>query len=94
MIIPLAIQYMSIMNSQNEVKHPQAVDLGLPSGTKWASCNVGATNPEGYGLSEQSPYRISDAYALVFRYSGGGVGMDVIGHYKGLSIRPVTKLKE
>ena len=25
------------------------VDLGLPSGTKWATCNVGATNPEAYG---------------------------------------------
>lgn len=25
------------------------VDLGLPSGTLWATCNVGATNPEGYG---------------------------------------------
>lgn len=25
------------------------VDLGLPSGTKWATCNVGATSPEGYG---------------------------------------------
>lgn len=23
----------------------KAIDLGLPSGTKWASCNVGATNP-------------------------------------------------
>lgn len=27
----------------------QAVDLGLPSGLKWASCNVGADNPEEYG---------------------------------------------
>ena len=27
----------------------QAVDLGLPSGTKWASCNIGATAPEEYG---------------------------------------------
>ena len=27
----------------------QAVDLGLPSGIKWASCNVGAENPEDYG---------------------------------------------
>ena len=27
----------------------QAVDLGLPSGIRWASCNVGATTPEGYG---------------------------------------------
>ena len=27
-----------------------AVDLGLPSGTKWANMNVGATSPEDYGL--------------------------------------------
>ena len=26
-----------------------AIDLGLPSGTLWASCNVGATKPEEYG---------------------------------------------
>ena len=25
------------------------VDLGLPSGLKWATCNVGANSPEGYG---------------------------------------------
>ena len=25
------------------------VDLGLPSGLKWAACNVGATTPEAYG---------------------------------------------
>ena len=25
------------------------VDLGLPSGTLWATCNVGASSPEGYG---------------------------------------------
>lgn len=29
--------------------HPHAIDLGLPSGTKWACCNVGATKPEEYG---------------------------------------------
>lgn len=27
----------------------EAVDLGLPSGLKWASCNVGASTPEEYG---------------------------------------------
>ena len=27
----------------------EAVDLGLPSGLKWASCNVGATRPDEYG---------------------------------------------
>ena len=26
------------------------VDLGLPSGLKWASCNVGAEKPEDFGL--------------------------------------------
>ena len=27
----------------------KAIDLGLPSGTKWASCNIGANKPEEYG---------------------------------------------
>lgn len=32
--------------------HPHQIDLGLPSGTKWACCDVGANTPEdcgGYG---------------------------------------------
>jgi len=29
--------------------HPHMIDLGLPSGTKWACCNVGADNPEDFG---------------------------------------------
>ena len=48
--------------------HPHSIDLGLPSGTKWACCNVGATTPEGYGnyyawgvTSPKSVYR-SDNY--------------------------------
>ena len=32
-----------------DANHPHMIDLGLPSGTKWACCNVGATTPEGYG---------------------------------------------
>ena len=27
----------------------KAIDLGLPSGTKWATCNVGASSPEEFG---------------------------------------------
>ncbi len=27
----------------------ESIDLGLPSGTLWASCNVGASSPEEYG---------------------------------------------
>ena len=29
--------------------HPHLIDLGLPSGTLWACCNVGADKPEDYG---------------------------------------------
>lgn len=29
--------------------HEQYIDLGLPSGLLWATCNLGATSPEGYG---------------------------------------------
>lgn len=29
--------------------HPHMIDLGLPSGTKWACCNVGAKSPTEYG---------------------------------------------
>ena len=39
--------------SVRPVRSPQTehayVDLGLPSGTKWATCNVGADSPEEYG---------------------------------------------
>ena len=40
-------------NPVNTGKAPagvEAVDLGLPSGTKWANMNVGAEKPEDYGL--------------------------------------------
>ena len=29
--------------------HPHMIDLGLPSGTKWACCNLGASKPEEFG---------------------------------------------
>ncbi len=34
---------------QGELAGHDYVDLGLPSGLKWATCNVGAESPEGYG---------------------------------------------
>ena len=44
-----------------------AVDLGLPSGVKWANCNVGASSPEGFGgyyawgeTFEKESYTITD----------------------------------
>ena len=34
---------------RNTHKGHEYVDLGLPSGTLWATCNVGAEAPEAYG---------------------------------------------
>ena len=33
----------------NKINGHEYVDLGLPSGLKWATCNVGADKPEDYG---------------------------------------------
>ena len=35
--------------SNKEMEQELYVDLGLPSGTLWATCNLGADKPEGYG---------------------------------------------
>ena len=38
------------LSAQNGVHNGHRyVDLGLPSGTKWADCNIGATSKTGYG---------------------------------------------
>ena len=36
-------------DSEDDSGNYEYVDLGLPSGLKWATCNVGAENPEDYG---------------------------------------------
>ena len=38
-----------LLTSCPDDNHPHMIDLGLPSGTKWACCNVGATKPKGDG---------------------------------------------
>ncbi len=42
----IVFQIIALSNSHNGY---ECVDLGLPSGTLWATCNVGANNPEDYG---------------------------------------------
>lgn len=36
-------------NVTDSINGHQWIDLGLPSGTKWATCNVGADGPEDFG---------------------------------------------
>ena len=54
--------------------HPHMIDLGLPSGSKWATCNVGANAPEEYGdyfaWGETTPKSTFGAYNYKW-YSGG-----------------------
>ncbi len=55
---------------------PEWVDLGLPSGTLWATCNVGASSPEEYGdyfawgETEPKDYYHSDNYKWFVEGSG------------------------
>ena len=66
--------------------HPHAIDLGLPSGTKWCCCNVGASTPEGYGgyyawgeTSEKSVYNW-DTYAYGSSWDNCQyIGSDIAG---------------
>ena len=43
-----ALLMLSVGIAAAQQQH-EYVDLGLPSGTLWATCNVGANNPEDYG---------------------------------------------
>lgn len=45
----MLVSFIANAQSCPDNNHPHAIDLGLPSGTKWACCNVGANTPEGYG---------------------------------------------
>ena len=68
--------------------HPHMIDLGLPSGTKWACCNVGASKPEEYGgyfswgeTAEKSTYNW-DTYIYCYdSYNGNcqDIGKDIAG---------------
>lgn len=58
------------------------VDLGLPSGTLWATCNVGANSPEEYGdYFAWGETRPKDNYDWsTYHYSNGGF-YDEIGEF-------------
>ncbi|MDO4802383.1 MAG: hypothetical protein Q4A15_09480 [Prevotellaceae bacterium] len=80
MMNPQKIGNNSLLLKCPDDHHPHAIDLGLPSGTKWCCCNVGATTPEGYGgyyawgeTSEKDMYN-SDTYAYFYN---GRIYLDI-----------------
>jgi hypothetical protein len=49
---PVLSKYTPVVENTEAPKsyrNHDLVDLGLPSGTLWATCNLGASSPEGYG---------------------------------------------
>lgn len=62
--------------------HPHAISLGLPSGTKWACCNIGAMTPENYGdyfrWGETTPIKEGDTYRT-YQYEGVDIGDNISG---------------
>lgn len=65
--------------------HPHLIDLGLPSGTKWACCNEGADKPETYGSyyawGETEKKKVYDKSTYKFYQNGNyvNIGSDISG---------------
>lgn len=66
--------YGNELSFTTDLENHEYVDLGLPSGTLWATCNVGANTPEDYGdyfaWGETQP---KDIYCWsTYQYCNGG----------------------
>ena len=80
----LCVEQISSLCPDNN--HPHAIDLGLPSGTKWCCCNVGASTPEGYGgyyawgeTKEKSYYYFTTYAYYVSNWGFIDIGSDIAG---------------
>ena len=87
-------------SSSGTIAGHKYVDLGLPSGLKWATCNVGANSPEDYGdyyawgeTSTKSNYtdKNSTTYGKAMSDIGGNPKYDVASAKWGSSWRLPTK---
>lgn len=76
-------------NDEYGITIGQEIDLGLPSGTKWAGWNVGASSPEEYGgyyawsETEEKNYYTHDSYQF---YIGEDEDDNTIFAYIGSNI--------
>ena len=85
-----------------EVDGHEYVDLGLPSGLKWATCNVGATSPEEYGdyfawgeIEAKDEYTAEkcSTYGVVMNDISGNVQYDAASANWGESWRMPTRFE-
>ncbi|MBQ3680507.1 MAG: hypothetical protein IJJ78_08340 [Paludibacteraceae bacterium] len=71
------------------------VDLGLPSGTKWATCNIGADDPQDHGnYYSWGEVTTKDSYSWSFYFnSDKAYSYDAGFRCYGQSVRPVVAPK-
>ena len=55
-LIVALMAFISNAQSCPDGNHPHAIDLGLPSGTKWACCNVDTDHPENHSPTNYGGY--------------------------------------
>ena len=73
---------VSVSHECPDDHHPHMIDLGLPSGTKWACCNVEADKPEDFGgYYAWGETEVKDAYNSVTYQYITGVDVDGDGWY-------------
>ena len=75
------------------------VDLGLPSGTLWATCNVGASSPQDIGLyfawgeTEGHGTDLSDGYSFSWEnYKWGNITSELLTLFSKYNFKPETGL--
>ena len=66
--------------------HPHIIDLGLPSGTKWSCCNVGANSPESHGgYYAWGETEEKEVYNHVTYLYSTGMDSDEDGYYNNMN---------
>lgn len=70
---------------KNQINGHEFIDLGLPSGIKWATCNIGASRPEEFGQffawGEVDTKEEFDLGAYKFWTAGTGKGFNHFDKY-------------
>lgn len=68
-VVDAVIVVDHILGNHKHVNPVEAIDLGLPSGLKWANCNIGANKPEEMGnyfawgeIYEKDNYELSSYF--------------------------------
>ena len=88
--------------SSRTINGHEYVDLGLPSGKKWATCNVGANKPEDYGdyyswgeVRTKIEYTINNSVTYGKKYNDikGNPQYDVVRKNWGGTWRLPTKME-